>query len=142
MVNMAILIGRTGGDPEMRYTADGTPVATFTLATSEKRKNAAGETVEHTEWHRVVAWRKLAEIVGAYVTKGHLLYIEGRITNREYTDKDGNKRKTTEIVAQSLKMLGNRNGNGQQQAQGGGGTGRPAQSDPDFPHEDWGDIAL
>jgi single-strand DNA-binding protein len=105
-VNKVILIGRLGADPEMRYTADGTPVATFRIATTETRKNKDGTKVDQTEWHRIVAWRKLGEISGEYLKKGRLVYVEGRIQIREYEGRDGVKRKTFEIVATNMKMLG------------------------------------
>ncbi len=105
-VNKVILIGRLGADPEMRYTADGTPVATFRIATTETWKNKDGTKVDQTEWHRIVAWRKLGEISGEYLKKGKLVYVEGKIQSREYEGRDGVKRKTFEIVATSMKMLG------------------------------------
>jgi single-strand DNA-binding protein len=105
-VNKVILIGRLGRDPELRYTADGTPVATFTMATTETRKNKDGTKSEKTEWHRIVAWRKLGEISGEYLKKGRLVYIEGSIQSREFEGRDGVKRKTYEIVASAMKMLG------------------------------------
>jgi single-strand DNA-binding protein len=128
-VNKVILIGRLGRDPELRYTADGTPVATFTLATTETRKNKDGTKTDRTEWHRVVAWRKLGEVSGEYLKKGRLVYIEGSIQSREFEGRDGVKRKTFEIVASAMKMLG-----------GGGGDDRKAAdfhepADVDFPPE-------
>jgi single-strand DNA-binding protein len=105
-VNKVILIGRLGKDPEMRYTADGTPVASFSMATTETRKNKDGTRVDKTEWHRIVAWRKLGETVGEYLKKGSLIYIEGKIQSREYDARDGTKRRVFEIVADSMKMLG------------------------------------
>jgi single-strand DNA-binding protein len=105
-VNKVILIGRLGRDPELRYTADGTPVATFTLATTDTRKNKDGTKSERTEWHRVVAWRKLGEVAGEYLKKGRLVYIEGSIQSREFEGRDGVKRKTFEIIASAMKMLG------------------------------------
>lgn len=105
-LNKVMLIGRLGADPELRYTADGIPVATFNVATSETRKDKNGTKQEKTEWHRVVAWRKLGEIVGEYLKKGRLVYIEGKIQSREYEGKDGVKRRTFEIVASEMKMIG------------------------------------
>ena len=102
-VNKVILIGRLGRDPELRYTADGTPVATFTMATTETRKNKDGTKSEKTEWHRIVAWRKLGEISGEYLKKGRLVYIEGSIQSREFEGRDGVKRKTYEIVASAMR---------------------------------------
>jgi len=109
MVNKAILIGRLGADPEVRYTQDGTPVATFNLATDEQWKDKDGNKIQKTEWHRIVAWRKLGETCGEYLTKGKLVYIEGKIQTRQWEDKDGGKRYTTEVVATNMKMLGGTN---------------------------------
>ncbi|MEE2821907.1 MAG: single-stranded DNA-binding protein [Acidobacteriota bacterium] len=108
MVNRVTLVGRLGQDPEMRHTTSGTPVTNFSLATNEKWKNQSGEPQERTEWHKVVTWNKLAEISSQYLTKGQLVFIEGRIQTREWDDRDGNKRYTTEIVASDMKMLGGR----------------------------------
>ncbi len=105
-VNKVILIGRLGKDPEVRYTGNGTPVASFTIATSESWTNKDGEREERTEWHRIVAWRKLAEICGEYLAKGKQVYIEGRLQTREWEDREGMKRWTTEITAQNMQMLG------------------------------------
>ncbi|MDO9109696.1 MAG: single-stranded DNA-binding protein, partial [Desulfatirhabdiaceae bacterium] len=102
-INKAIIVGRLGKDPEMRYMPDGTAVASFSVATSEDWKDkATGEKKERTEWHRIVAFRKLGEICGEYLSKGKLVYIEGRIQTRAWDDKDGNKRYTTEIVASDM----------------------------------------
>ena len=99
MVNRVILVGHLGGDPEMRYTSSGTPVTNFSLATNERWNNQNGERQERTEWHKIVTWSKLAEISNQYLTKGQLVFIEGRIQTREWDDRDGNKRRTTEIIA-------------------------------------------
>lgn len=105
-VNKVILIGNLGRDPELRYTASGVPVATFTLATTEEwRDKNTGNKQEHTEWHRIVAWRRLGEICGEYLHKGSKVYIEGKLRTRAWEDKDGNTRYTTEIVAQTLQIL-------------------------------------
>ena len=104
-LNKVLLIGRLGADPELRYTADGVPVATFNVATSETYKDKSGTKQEKTEWHRVVAWRKLGEIAGEYLKKGKLVYVEGKIQSREYEGKDNVKRKTFEIIASEMKML-------------------------------------
>jgi single-strand DNA-binding protein len=107
MLNKAILIGNLGKDPEVRYTQGGTAVANFNIATNERRKDAkTGEWQDHTEWHRIVVFGKLAEVCGQYLGKGRQVYIEGRIQSREWEDRDGNKRYTTEIVASEMKMLG------------------------------------
>ena len=106
MVNKVMLIGRLGADPEIRYTPSGAEVATFRMATSESWTNKNGEKEERTEWHRIVAWRNLAKICGEYLSKGKLVYIEGKIRTRAWEDKEGNKRSTTEIEATEMKMLG------------------------------------
>ena len=108
-LNKAILIGNLGRDPEVRYTADGTAVATFSIATSEAwNDKSTGEKKERTEWHRIVMFGKLAEISGEYLSKGKQVYVEGRLQTREWEDKEGNKRTTTEIVASQMLMLGSR----------------------------------
>jgi len=104
-LNKAMLIGRLGADPVKRYTATGTPVVSFRIATSSGRTNREGQRDERTEWHQIVAWDKLAEICDQYLSKGRLVYIEGRIQTREWEDKDGNRRWTTEIVANQMQML-------------------------------------
>ncbi len=105
-VNKVILVGRLGKDPEVRYTGSGTAVASFTMATSVNFTNKNGEKTDNTEWHRIVAFGKLGEICGEYLAKGKQIYIEGRLQTREWADRDGNKRWTTEIVAQTMQMLG------------------------------------
>jgi len=105
-VNKFILVGNLGKDPELRYTASGTAVANFSLATTERYKDRDGNNQEKTEWHNIVAWRQLAEICGKYLTKGRQVYIEGKIQSRSYEDRDGNRRYITEIVADQMQMLG------------------------------------
>jgi len=105
MYNKVQLIGNLGKDPELRYTPSGTAVATFPLATSEKRKNKDGEAVEKTEWHKIVTWRLLAEHCHDYLLKGRLVFVEGKIQTRSYEDRDGNKRYVTEIIADQVKFL-------------------------------------
>ena len=107
-LNKVILIGNLGRDPELRYTASGQAVANFTLATTESIPKKDGGREDRTEWHRIVAWGKLAEICGEYLSKGRQIYVEGRIQTREWEDRDGNKRWTTEIVARNMQMLGRR----------------------------------
>lgn len=110
-VNKAILVGNLGSDPEVRYTPSGSPVATFSIATNERwTDRSTGDKKERTEWHRIVAWGRLGEICGEYLSKGKQIYIEGRIQTRSWEDRDGNKRYTTEIVAQNMQMLGGRGG--------------------------------
>jgi single-strand DNA-binding protein len=105
-VNKAILVGRLGKDPEIKYTPSGTAIANFTMATSENYKDKDGQKQERTEWHKIVAFGKLAEICGEYLAKGKQVYIEGRIQTRSWDDKDGNKKYMTEIVANTMQMLG------------------------------------
>jgi single-strand DNA-binding protein len=105
-VNKVILVGNLGSDPQIRYTPQGTAVANFSVATTERYTNKNGERESRTEWHRIVAWSKLAEICSEYLKKGKQVYIEGRIQTRQWDDKDGNKRTSTEIVATNMVMLG------------------------------------
>jgi single-strand DNA-binding protein len=107
-VNKVILVGRLGKDPELRYTPQGTAVATFSLATDERYKDKAGQQQQKTEWHNLVVWRGLAEVCGKYLHKGKQIYIEGKIQTRSYDDRDGNKRYITEIVVDQMQMLGSR----------------------------------
>jgi len=105
-LNKVLLIGHLGKDPEVSYTASGVAVARFSIATNEKWKDQEGNAQERTEWHNIVAWRKLAEICGQYIKKGSKVYIEGRIQTRSWDDKNtGVKRYTTEIIADDLIML-------------------------------------
>jgi len=107
-VNKVILVGRLGRDPELKYTPSGAPVATFSLATDESFKDRTGEQQDRTEWHKIVAWNKLAEICGEYLTKGKLVYIEGSIRSRQWQDQTGNKRTAYEIIANRMQMLGSK----------------------------------
>ena len=107
-VNKVILIGRLGKDPEVKYTPSGAPVAKFSLATDEAFKDRSGEQQKRTEWHNIVAWNKLAEICGEYLTKGKLVYIEGSIRSRQWEDQAGNKRTAYDIVAGRMQMLGSK----------------------------------
>jgi single-strand DNA-binding protein len=108
-VNKVILVGNLGKDPEVKYTPSGVPVAKFSLATNERYKDKAGEWQDRTEWHNIVAWQRLAEIVGEYVKKGSKIYIEGRLQTSSWEDKQsGEKKYRTEIVASDLVLLGGR----------------------------------
>lgn len=107
-LNKVQLIGRLGRDPEVRYTANGQALATLNIATNESYKDKDGKPVELTDWHRVIAWRRLAEICGQYLKKGSLVYIEGRLKTRSFDDKQGQKKFVTEIVADVMQMLGGR----------------------------------
>ena len=111
-VNKVIIVGNVGRDPEVRFTKAGTAVATFSVATSERFKDRDGQPQERTEWHRVVAWAQLADICGKYLRKGKQVYIEGRLQTRDWEDKDGHKRYTTEVVANVMQMLGRREDDG------------------------------
>ena len=105
MINKAIIIGNLGNDPEVRHTQSGDAVASFSVATTETWRKPDGSKEEQTEWHRVVAFKRLAEICGEYLSKGSRVYIEGRIQTRKWQDRDGVERYTTEIVAREMKML-------------------------------------
>ncbi|MBC7792423.1 MAG: single-stranded DNA-binding protein [Clostridia bacterium] len=132
-VNKVILVGNLGADPEVRYTPSGQPVANFRIATSESWMDKAGQKQERTEWHRIVAWGKLAELCGEYLAKGRQVYIEGKLQTRQWDDRDGQKKFSTEIQAQNITFLGgNREGGaggggGSFNAGGGGGSGGGGQ---------------
>jgi len=108
-VNKVILIGNLGKDPEVRYLDGGVAVANFPLATTEVHKNRAGEKVESTEWHNVVLWRGLAEVAEKLLKKGMQVYIEGRLRTRSWEDKDGSKKRATEVVGENLTILSRKN---------------------------------
>ncbi len=140
-VNKVILIGNIGGDPEMRYAQSGAAVANVSIATSESWKDkTSGERQERTEWHKVVFFKRLAEIAGEYLKKGSQVYIEGNLRTRKWQDKEGHDRYSTEIVAQQMQMLGGRGDaqnpdQGQRSqpanaAHGANGGSRPAQAPP------------
>lgn len=150
-INKAIIVGTLGQDPDVRYTQNGKPVASLSLATNEKWKDSAGQPQEKTEWHRVVAFGKLAEIAGEYLRKGSQVYIEGKLQTRKWQDQNGQDRWTTEIVLDPfngvMQMLGG--GNSQQQNQAkpqsqGAQSHQPANnqggqgqmSEPDFDFDD------
>jgi single-strand DNA-binding protein len=123
-VNKVILVGNLGRDPELRYTQNGQAVANFSLATTDRWNSREGQREERTEWHRIVAWGKTAELCAQYLGKGRSVYIEGRIQSREWEDKEGQKRNTTEIVAQTVQFLGGRGGS----SGGGNDFGDPSPS--------------
>jgi single-strand DNA-binding protein len=133
-VNKVILIGNLGKDPEVRHLEGGVAVARFPLATSETYKDKSGQRQEKTEWHNIVLWRGLAEVAEKYVRKGQSVFIEGKIRTSQYQDKDGNQRYSTEIVADSMTMLGGRSdsntggGNYQESA----ATSSPASSGSNY----------
>lgn len=130
-INKVIIVGNLGRDPETRYTTGGDPIANLAIATSDRWKDkATGEQREATEWHRVSAFGRLAEIMGQYLKKGSQVYIEGRLRTRKYTDKDGVDRWTTEIVADQMQMLGGRQGSGEPMSEGYGSRAPAARSAP------------
>lgn len=135
-LNKAMIIGRLGQDPEVRYTQSNTAVATLSVATNERYKDKTGEWKESTEWHRVVAWGRTAEICQEYLQKGSQVYIEGPIQTRKWEDKDGQTRYTTEIKALVMRMLDSR---GDQDAPGKPDNAQPVSSNVDL-NEDFEDI--
>lgn len=132
-VNKAIIIGNLGADPELRYTQSGQAVANLRIATNERWTDKDGKPQEKTEWHKVVVWGRQAENCEKYLSKGRQVYVEGRLQTSEWEDKDGNKRWTTEIVAQSVQFLQGGSGGG-----GGGGGGGSASYDRNFEQDDPG----
>lgn len=135
-VNKVILIGNLGKDPEIRYTPGGDAIANLTIATSESWKDKqSGEQKEITEWHRVVAYGRLAQIMGEYLKKGSKVYVEGSLRTRKWQDKDGQDRYTTEVRCNEMQMLDGRGGGDQSAQQRGGGrpqSNQPAMSDEGF----------
>ncbi len=135
-LNKVLLIGNLGKDPELSYTASGIAVAKFSIATNERWKDNEGNFQERTEWHNVIAWRKLAEICGQYLKKGSKVYVEGKLQTRSWDDKNtGQKRYATEVVADDLIML---DGRGAPADMGGGGGGGSAM--PDAPSGEKDDL--
>ncbi len=140
-VNKVILVGNLGKDPEIRNLEGGAKVASFSLATNRIYRGQDGKRMEETEWHNIVLWRNLAELSEKYLRRGSQVYIEGRIQTRQWTDKEGNKRYTTEIVAENMTFLGGRDDNRQESPQAGGmdvsgdyeGPGQTPAEDDDLP---------
>jgi len=129
-VNKVILVGNLGRDPELRYTKDGQGVANFTIATNERWRGKDGNSQERTEWHRVVVWGKQAENCAQYLQKGRSVYLEGRLQTRDWEDREGNKRQTTEVVAQTVQFLGGRGeGGGRQDSPPPPSSGPPPDGD-------------
>ena len=127
-INKVILIGNLGRDPEVRYTPSGAAVCNLRLATTRNWKSRdTGERQEETEWHSVVLYDRQAEIAGEYLKKGRAVYIEGRLKTRKWQDKDGNDRYTTEVVADTMQLLGGRDSGGGDEGGGGGGYGRESE---------------
>ena len=136
-VNKAILVGRLGQKPELRYTPSQSAVTNVTIATNETRRDTSGNNIDSTEWHRVVVFGKTAEFVANYLDKGSLIYVEGRLQTRSWEDRDGVKKYTTEIVAQTVTPLGSGGGsrsqeNGGYSAGSGGGSGSSAPAGNPF----------
>jgi single-strand DNA-binding protein len=130
-INKVILIGRLGSDPEVRYSPNGAAVANFSIATNDSWTDKSGQKQEKTEWHRIVAFGKLGEICGQYLSKGRQAYIEGRLQTRDWTDKEGTKRYTTEIIAQNVQFLG---GNGERASNSSSDfAAPPAEFEPSTP---------
>ncbi len=127
-VNKVILVGNLGRDAELRYTPGGAAVATLNLATTEVWNDKAGQRQERTEWHRIVLWGKTAESLSEYLTKGKQIYVEGRLQTRQWDDRDGNKRYTTEVRSDRVVLLG---GGGGGAGRGGPGGGRAATPEPE-----------
>jgi single-strand DNA-binding protein len=137
-VNKVILVGRLGKDPDVRYTTEGTPVANFNLATDESFTDRAGDKQTRTEWHRIVVWKRLAEVCGEHLQKGRQVYIEGTLRNRKWQDRGGNERTTFEIVATRMVMLGAKGG-ACQTANGSNGNASAApraETEPDLTGQD------
>ena len=126
-VNKAILIGNLGADPEVRFTPGGQAVANFRIATSESWTDKNQQKQERTEWHRIVAWGRTAELCAQYLAKGRAVYVEGRLQTREWEDREGKKQRTTEVVAQTVQFLGNRGAG----SAGGAGANAPVPGAPD-----------
>ncbi len=125
-VNKAILLGRLGKDPELRYTPSGKAVTGFTLATTERWTGQDGQKNETTTWHNIVAWGRQAEVIKEYLSKGREVYLEGRISNRSYDDKEGNKRYISEVVVQNFSFVGSR-------AETGGDAAAPEAATSEVP---------
>jgi single-strand DNA-binding protein len=130
MVNKVTLIGNLGRDPELRRTASGMAVANFTMATTETWNNRNGEREQHTEWHRIVCWGRLAERISEQLSKGRQVYVEGRLQTREWEDREGTKRRTTEINARTVLMLGRRS------EYGDSPSGGPSGDEPREPSDE------
>lgn len=140
MVNKVILIGNVGADPDVRYLDGGVAVANIRLATTERYKNKNGENIDQTEWHNVVLWRGLAEIVEKYVKKGMRLYIEGRLRTRSWDDQNGIKRYTTEIFADNMQMLSRADDNNMASSRPTSSPSTFTQTAPEMPADDNDDL--
>jgi single-strand DNA-binding protein len=136
--NKVILVGNLGRDPELRYTAQGTPVCSFSIATNERRKDRNGEMQDHTTWFRVTLWNRLAETASQYLQKGKQVYIEGRLRVEEYIDRDGKPRHSLEVFGTDMQFIGSRGGDDApyERAASAGASAGPAESQADLSDED------
>ncbi|MFH1686959.1 MAG: single-stranded DNA-binding protein [bacterium] len=134
-VNKVILVGRLGKDPDLKYTAGGSAVANFTLATDRSWKGQDGQSQKETTWHNIVVWGRQAEVIKEYLSKGRQVYIEGRIANRSYDDKEGNKKYISEVVVEQFRFLGDRGDSGG----GSRSDAPPSDVPPPPPPADTGD---
>ena len=132
MLNKIMLIGNLGKDPDFNVTPDGTPVAKFSLAVSRNTKNRNGERVKETEWFNIVAWRQLAEICEKFLHKGSKVYIEGRLTQRKYTDKEGMQRTAVEVIANDMQMLDSKEASGGSSSYAASGASASSAPSDDF----------
>ena len=136
--NKIILVGNLGRDPELRYTAQGTPVCSFSMATNERRKDKSGEMQDHTTWFRITLWNRLAETASKYLQKGKQVYIEGRLRVEEYVDRDGKPRHSLEVFATDMQFIGSRGGDEpmQERAASAGASSGPPDSQADLSDDD------
>jgi len=136
--NKIILVGNLGRDPELRYTAQGTPVCSFSMATNERRKDRNGEMQDHTTWFRITLWNRMAETASQYLQKGKQVYIEGRLRVEEYIDRDGKPRHSLEVFATDMHFIGSRGDDAQpyERAASAGASSAPADSQADLSDED------
>jgi len=136
--NKIILVGNLGRDPELRYTAQGTPVCSFSMATNERRKDRNGEMQDHTTWFRITLWNRLAETASQYLQKGKQVYIEGRLRVEEYIDRDGKPRHSLEVFATDMQFIGSRGGDDtpQERAASASASAAPADSQADLSDDD------
>ena len=135
--NKIIICGNLGRDPELRYTAQGTPVCSFSMATNERRKDKNGEMQDHTTWFRITLWNRLAETASQYLQKGRQVYIEGRLRVEEYVDRDGKPRHSLEVFATDMQFIGSRGDEAPyERAASAGASSGPADSQPDLSDED------
>lgn len=140
-VNKVILVGRLGGNPDIRYTPSGSAVANFSVATNESWNDKNGQKQERTEWHRIVVWGKLAQLCGEYLSKGRQVYLEGRLQTRQWQDKDGQTKYTTEVIANTIQFLGSAAGASAGSSMSSGnsempGGGAPRMEESSFTEED------